>query len=69
MPRVYDKVADDAFRAESTINSAWEEGDFLEVNEYINTLYNAASEFYAVASLWEEVAEKWENKLVDEGRM
>jgi hypothetical protein len=69
MPRVYDYTADNALRAEQYIEDAYNEGNVREVMQHIDTLFDAASEFETRASDWREIAEKFENKLVDEGKI
>jgi hypothetical protein len=69
MPRVYDTIYNDAARAEGAIEDAYNKGDYKEVIEHIETLMNARYEFELVSSEWKTLADKYENLLVDEGRL
>jgi hypothetical protein len=69
MPRIYDRTADDAFRSQDAIESDFLEGDDREVKRHIDVLYRAASEFETLASDWKELAEQYENVMMDEGRL
>jgi hypothetical protein len=67
MPRVYDGMYDDAARAERYIEQAYNEGKTREVMQHIDTLYNASNDFMTLAVDWNELAQKYENILVEKG--
>jgi hypothetical protein len=69
MPRIYDATYDEAARAEESIQDAYEKGEYVKVIRYIETLMGAGYDFEVVASEWKELAQKYENLLVEEGRL